>query len=230
MTVMTVPRSVCRDHSRYVAGCADCREQAAMLGRVRNRLTAYGQWGGLVDAGPAVAHLKVLVAAGFTPHAAAKVAGVGKTVVERLVAGSQPQAHADTVRKILAVEPVPPLSAYVSSLGASRRLQALMAAGWDAHSLAPLLGTSVNQVRRWRWRAMDRIQYANHLRIAEVFRRIGDRSGPSDMARGQARHAGYAPPICWDDDGDIDNPKCGPKGFKALTFVAGLHQSKERVA
>lgn len=209
----TTQRSICPAHSTFVVGCDDCREYAAAWARRRTRLEAYGQWEVTADATAAREHIGSLIAAGMTQRAVARISGVNKTVIAAILSGAQAQARPETIRRILATDPVLLPSASVSSLGASRRLRALMAAGWDSESLAPLLGTSANQVRRWRWRSQPAMRFDVHQRIAGVYRQIGDRQGPSGKARAQARFNGYAAPIFWDDDGDLDKPQGRPKEF-----------------
>lgn len=212
-TVAVAPKLRCQDHSRYVAGCTSCRSANAARKRIRTRLIAYGQWDGLIDAEPAREHINKLGELGMSRAAVARAAGVGSTVVDQIYRG-QPTTGANTARRILAVEPVLPDNAVVSSLGTSRRLQSLMTAGWDAVTLVAMLDASPNQVSRWRWRAWPTMRNGDHKRVAALYRQIGDRPGPSDAARAQAGYRGYVPSICWDDDGDIDDPNAKPKGLR----------------
>lgn len=212
MTTLTAGRAVCNAHRTYLAGCPDCRDAGAARARTRTRLIAYGQWEGLLDAADTIAHIQRLLDAGMSRNAIAERSGAAQTVVCRLASGVQKTVHSATARKILAVQAVLPPTAVVSSLGAARRLQALMAAGWDSVTLAPLLGTSVNQVRRWRWRSQQTMRFDVHQRIAVLYRRLESQQGPSEKARRAAYAQGYVPPIHWDDDGDLDCVKARPKG------------------
>jgi hypothetical protein len=204
----------CDSHSRYTVGCTGCRTANTTHKRNRSRLIAYGRWDGRIDATPAREHIIRLGKSGMTRAAVARAASVSSSVVDQIFRG-QPTTRANIARSILAVELALADHARVSSLGASRRLQALMANGWDADTLAVELHATPNQVSRWRWRASPTMRHGDHERIAGLYGRIGDRPGPSETARVQARMRGYAPPICFDDE-DLDDPNGKPKGFKAL--------------
>lgn len=214
MSVSTTSRSVCSLHSRYVKGCHGCRAAAAAKSRTRTRLMAYGRWDGLVDATPARQHVERLVEAGLTLRAIARRAQLAKSSVESLASGRQSTIYAANARAILAVGPEPDPDTMVSSLGAARRLQALMASGWDAVTLAERLGVHVQRVRKWRYRFQQQVRFRVHQEIAALYRELECRPGPSDPARVQARTLGYAPPACWDGDSDLDDPAAVPKGFR----------------
>ena len=175
-------RAVCSAHTNYLAGCDDCRAAGAARARTRTRLIAYGRWEGLVDSADVVAHIARLIETGMSRNAIARQAKVAETVVCRLATGVQMTAHSTTARKILAVQPSLPPHASVNSLGAARRLQALMAAGWDSPTLAPLLDTSVNQLRRWRWQSQPTMRFDVHQRIARLYRAVG--GPPGTFGRG----------------------------------------------
>ncbi|MEU4558588.1 helix-turn-helix domain-containing protein [Actinoplanes sp. NPDC023936] len=197
-------------------GCDDCRTTSAARNRNRTRLIAYGQWQGLVDIEPVRQHLKSLTSgtAGRTMRDIARTANVSPSVVDRILTGKQPTLRSATAKALLGVPLTPTPSSRVSSLGTARRLQALMAAGWDAQPLADRLGVNVQQVRKWRYRYQERITYLRHQAIAALYRELECRTGPSEPARIQARTLGYAPPVCWDDDGDLDDVRGRPKSFK----------------
>lgn len=218
---MTILSSKCDEHPDYVAGCPGCRKRAAERARARAKLAAYGRpVEAIVDAGPAREHIWMLEGAGLSQPAIGAGARVATTTVGRVSRGLQTCLRSTTAQAILSFRPVVIPGAKVSSLGASRRLQALGANGWGCIELAPMLHASPKQVGRWRWRARPVIRHEHHLAIVEVYRWLGDRPGPSEKARGQARRFGYAPTICWDDDGDLDDPRAQPKGLRNLARVA----------
>ncbi|GAA0550177.1 hypothetical protein GCM10010172_35350 [Paractinoplanes ferrugineus] len=219
VTVNPTPRAICKIHSRYQKGCTDCRSRNAEFARTRYRLIAYGHWQPrtVVDAGEVRAHLSRLQESGLSCRVIAAKSNVAPTVVSRIAAGRQPRAYASTAAALLAVDPAPAPDTKVSSLGTARRLQALMAIGWDAHSLAERLDVHYQQVRKWRYRYRDRIPYRHHAAIAALYRELECRPGPAEKARAQARVQGYMPPVCWDDDGDIDDPVGRPRGLRKTT-------------
>jgi hypothetical protein len=202
----------CAQHTDRMSFCADCRALHAAWARNRNKQIAYGRWVGMVPAEPILKHVTRLREAGLSHRAIAEAAGIGSTVLDRLVRGEQSTLRADTASRLLTAVPQLGPESLVSSLGAARRLQALAANGWDASTLAGMLDTSGKQVRAWRSRRTQSVRLDAHRSIAALYRRIGDRVGPSVNVRHQARTLGYVPPICWDDDGDLDNPQARPKG------------------
>ncbi len=206
-------QTICARHTSYTAGCPGCRERQASWSRERYRRIAYGTWEGLVDAAEAQAHLQGLLRGGMSIRAVAAAAGLSKNVVARLTQPGRAKARPETVSAVLAVVAEIPPNTIVSSLGASRRLRALMAAGWTAETLAPLLNTTSSQVRRWRRRESPTLRYGTHVRVAALYRRLEVVPGPSEMARILARRWGYAGPGHWDDSGDLDAPNGRPKAF-----------------
>ncbi|BAL87352.1 hypothetical protein AMIS_21320 [Actinoplanes missouriensis 431] len=214
-------RTICRRHTRYVAGCEGCREVAATQKRARTRQVAYGTWQGIVDATPIRRHLQTLLDAGLSRRDIARAARVSRNAVDLVVSGRQASAQAATAHALLAVVAAPSAATRVSSLGVSRRLQALMAIGWSAAAVAGRLDTNLQQVCKWRYRYQDRIAYRHHEAICRLYRELECRPGPSEKAQVHARTLGYAPPICWDDDGDLDDPRARPKGFSAFRRATG---------
>lgn len=97
----------------------------------------------------------------------------------------------------------------VSSVGASRRLQALAALGWTVDEIAEKLGTSrvsVLQLRRGRSPVMTR---SVSTRVAAVYDQLSGTPGGSDRVRAHAARAGWAAPLLWEDD-TIDDPTAKP--------------------
>lgn len=108
----------------------------------------------------------------------------------------------------LAVPDSVPDSAWVPSLGAARRQQALLALGWThaaiRAAMEDLCGVSVRgyfagQVNARRWRIFD-----------SVYHTLGRSVGPSDRTRERARALGYVTPAGWDN---IDDPDAKPIGI-----------------
>ncbi len=213
---MTAPvklRSICVAHKRYHRGCDGCREATAAWGRNRARMMAYGRWAGNVDAAECRAHIEKLVSTGLSLKAISDKAGVAGTVVKRVRSGATKKVRAATAAAILAITYSPAPDTLVSSLGTARRLQALMAIGWDSHVLGAYLNVAYQQVGKWRYQYMEQIPHHVHVRVADLYRALECRSGPSKRAIVQASVQCYAPPVCWDGDDDIDNPATRPKGL-----------------
>lgn len=91
--------------ARYVAGCRCDVCRAANRNYARRRLQAQreGDWNGLVDAGPARAHLLSLSRAGVGRRAVAAASDVALSVIAAVRSGEKTQIRARTARRILAV-------------------------------------------------------------------------------------------------------------------------------
>jgi hypothetical protein len=116
------------------------------------------------------------------------------------------------------VDATPTPDTLVSSRGTARRLQALMAIGWDSTTLGLRLDVHKQQISKWRYGYQERIPYRMHCAVAALYRELESRPGSCERARIQARTHGYAPPACWDDDGDLDHHAGRPKGFIRRNF------------
>jgi hypothetical protein len=98
----------------------------------------------------------------------------------------------------------------LDALGARRRLQALVALGWDYRRLAKQVGsisrTTVAQIISG---YLSTIRRATHDAIADTFERLSMTLGPSRLAAAAARNRGWATPLAWYDI-DIDDPAAHP--------------------
>lgn len=212
--IPTIPRTVCSNHSRYVTGCDACREASVTRRRITRRLTAYGRWQGFVDTTEARRHAQHLHSQGMSGKAIAAKAGVNHAQVRHLINGTLLRARASTVEAILGVQLQLPDHASVRSLGTARRLQALAAIGWPTEVIAAELGLTPPFVQRARRRYQPTVSFGVHRAVAELYRRIHGQRGPSGAIALYALRQGWAPPIHWDDDGDLDHPKSRAKHFK----------------
>lgn len=97
----------------------------------------------------------------------------------------------------------------VSTIGSSRRLQALSAIGWTLDDLVPHCGLTRDTLRRIRSRIQTQMYRSTAARIRELYDELSGTVGPSQIARDRARAAGWAPPLAWDDD-TIDDPDAQP--------------------
>jgi hypothetical protein len=96
----------------------------------------------------------------------------------------------------------------VDVTGFRRRVGALQAIGWSLDHLARELGCSKHALSQ-SLNVTSKVTLARHMRMLEVYRRLGDTPGPSDRARRRAARLGGAPPIAWDDD-TMDDPHARP--------------------
>lgn len=95
----------------------------------------------------------------------------------------------------------------VPSHGVTRRLQALAALGWPAHTLAARLGYTDVAVQQWRRGRHSRVRLATHQRVTALYEQLWDQPGPSTYTRRRAAEYGWAAPMAWDD---IDDPDARP--------------------
>lgn len=85
-----------------------------------------------------------------------------------------------------------------------------MAIGWPQLELCRRLGW---KTRRSFWSAMngDQVRRRTHDAVAELYDELSMTPGPSAIVRGQARSAGFRPPLMWDDiDRDVEPPAVKP--------------------
>lgn len=223
--------------TRYVTGCRcdECRQAIRATESRHRRKIALHRWGAgpptYVDAEPARAHVRALMAAGMGWQRVARTAGVSTGCVERLIYGRTdrpPSARIrpDTARRILAVHAEPASGALVDATGSVRRVRALMVLGWSQSQLARHLGMqplSVSQLLR-----RQTIRRATADRVRGVYDDLWDKPPPCDTpqartaaarARRYAAVRGWAPPAAWDDD-RIDDPRGRPIGVVRATQTA----------
>lgn len=217
--------------SMYTSGCrcGPCTVANREDAERRNRLKLYGRYDGLVDAGPARAHLTMLSATGIGWRRAAMLAGLSTGAVSKLLyggPGARPpsrRVRPETEAAILAVPPAPAMlapSAPVDATGTSRRLQALAAAGWPLARVATRLGVERGNLGAVMRQAQ--VTAATAARVRELYEELWDKPCPAvnayerdgiRRAVAHARRMGWAPPMAWDDD-EIDNPRARPKGLR----------------
>lgn len=177
---------------------------------------------GLADAAPAFAHTDRLVRAvtGASVHAVLKVAGVPRSSYNR--AQKHGRLHRDSARAILAVTPEA-LAEYVDRYPAEELMhmvRSMEAAGFPAAWIAQRTGKS--HLGNWLSREHKRGYAQGHMYrpIKELFdhldgrlaspQRDGLSSRAIALAQTAGRRAGYYPPSCYDDDGNL-NPRFVPE-------------------
>lgn len=204
--------------------CTPCRKAAGAYEQHRRQQRAYGREA-YVDARPATAHVRELMAAGIGWKRVAVLAGIPDTNVYALLYGRpdrnggapRTRARRATVEALLAV-PMPRLDDYaagalVPTLGARRRLQALQAVGWSVQKIAER--ASLDR------QALDKIMAGGERTQARTARAVRDaydqlwsatppvETAADKVARSRslarAAAAGWPPPLAWDDE-SLDDP------------------------
>lgn len=99
-------------------------------------------------------------------------------------------------------------SRLVDATGTKRRIRALAAIGWTFAQIGTHAGyTTKGGIKELTHR--DRVNRAQAERVREVYDKLSMTPGPSPHARDRARHAGWPPPLAWDDS-TIDDPAAEP--------------------
>lgn len=232
-----------RQHGTYVkfkregCHCPPCTDAARTYSRRQSkRLALYGPV--YVDAQPVRAHVQRLVdgPAPMTCHQIAVLAGINRNQVRHLLYGSGGRAPAkglrpETAAALLAVQPggwQPAAEGTCDATGTRRRLQALMANGWPASTLARLL-CACEEPRVLQVARRGRVRSATALAVRELYERLADTTGPSPATATRYRARGWLPPIWWDDD-TIDDPTHTPDTRDLGAAERRREEQAERIA
>lgn len=217
-------------HACYVLDrcrCHPCSAANATYEKQRVRQQAYGRWNGLVDAAPAREHIRALQAAGLGLKRVAALSGVPHGSLSKLMYGTRradgttrapsQRIKPATAAAVLAVRAtLDDLGAtvHVDGTGTRRRLQALVAIGWSVSELGRRL--SMDNVHRTI--KTERVNAGTARAVRALYDQLWD-TPPQPATRWEraavsrvhadARRAGWAPPLAWDDD-TIDDPAATP--------------------
>lgn len=197
--------------------CTGCFTRLTRYRKQRALAVQRGTWSHPVPVAVVAARLDGLLQAGWTTSQIAAAAGLSAVYV-RTLAGltSKPQpatVRAATARAIAALgpesrfSPTAPDSTLVNAVGSIRRLQSLAAIGWPQTELCRRLGLASPPMLL----PTSPILAGRARAIAEVYRQLWDKPGPSNSAAIRARSSGAVPPSAWDDD-TIDDPRARPSG------------------
>lgn len=144
---------------RYRQGCREecCRAAIRAYDKRRRHLLARGL-SSMADASPVRAHVLWLAGYGISPASAAKKAGVGWGVVERLLYGSPSRglepsrkvrrSHAEALLGVERVVDNVTDLARTPSADTLRKLRGLVAAGWSQSELARRLDVQVGPLNK----------------------------------------------------------------------------------
>ena len=163
-----------------------------------------------VDATPARNHLATLIGAGWSIRSIAGVSGVPATTISRLLRNEQVKASPKTIAGVLKVDPKaiadrtnrPTAEPFVSRVGTTRRLQALLYLGWGHKQMREHCGLNTAGVLHQQGRWVTR---STHDAVAAMYRELSTRRGPSTKANAFAVMHGYRGPADWEDiDRDVE--------------------------
>lgn len=224
VSAMTTPHASTRLHRDY------CRWRARQI--------AYGRWRPGADATPVRGHRRMLRAGGASYQAIARAAGVSPMTVHWLLHGEPSRRQGVTGRvraapagRLLAITPamLDEVARRRDATGTRRRLQALIAMGHPAASLARHLGLTPRTVPGIVRGTTVTVTPATHAAIRDLYGRIWDmppagrtpaerRAAPA--ARARAAGNGWPTPMGLDDD-HIDDPAYRPRTrWRAATGTA----------
>lgn len=189
------------------------------VGYVRDRAQGRRRY---VPAAGTRAKLQALVDAHVPVRAIAQASGLSDTAVAHIIGGRQQRVQRQTatwVSSLTLNDVYARASGRVPSIGAVRRVQALMALGWRKADLEAEGIPSSQLITRSR----DLISIDGWRQVREVYDRLSMTPGPARTARDRAAVRGYPPPLAWDDE-SIDDPRAMPEhggqGQTILDFVA----------
>lgn len=212
--------------------CEPCSHARMEADRHRARLKAYGRYTRYVNADGVRAHVRSLMAAGMGLKRIVVVSGVSQGALWKLVYGKrQPDGTQTPSRRVLretaerlyALDPAwnGPLSladgALVPTIGARRRVRALVALGWSQSKIAAAL-----DVGRANFHLADETHthttVARDRAVTALYDQWSMRLPPqtnqreriaASRARNYAKARGWLPPLALDDD-HIDDPTYDP--------------------
>ena len=161
-----------------------------------------------VDANPTRAKLQRFVDANVPYRAISRACGLSDTAVGNIVDGRNTHVQRATAERIDALT----LGAIydqargtVPSIGAQRRVQALMTLGWTKQELEAAGIPSTQLVTRPR----SQVSVEGWRQVKDVYEELSMTRGPSELTRSRAIARGYPPPLAWDED-TLDDPRATP--------------------
>jgi hypothetical protein len=187
----------------------------------------------------AIEHCQKLTAGGMSAHQISQISGAGWATTINLVKGyrgrdDNPQPIKDITRKIytavMAVQPIPTSTersgCLVDATPTRRRIQALIADGYNRYFLADTIPMAWAQIRRISNGHTSLVMASTEERVKRAYGKLAG-ARPEDMganyplrARNEGRKKRWPPSHCWDWD-TIDNPDAIPEWTGRCGTMAG---------
>lgn len=225
--------------SKYSGGCrcTPCKAASAAWKRHAHRQAAYGRWKPYVDAEPARAWVRELMAAGIGWQQVAALAGLSKSTVANLLYGDPQRGLApskrvrpETERRLLAVSKDPSnIVKVVDAVGSCRRLRAMAVNGWTMKLLASHCSLSEQTIGDIASGRRTQIYPSTAREIRSLFKQLWNKQPPegtvqerraAGIARAMAKRNGWMPVGAWDDIDDPDAvPDLGEKAPRELAIA-----------
>ncbi|MFE7237244.1 hypothetical protein [Streptomyces sp. NPDC057580] len=172
---------------------------------------------------PVAQHIRSLFEAGTSWPQLTEAANCSTSTIYRIL-GGQPLTRRSVAERILAVRPAPDPRASTGTVGARRRIQALISIGHTVVGIAVDSGvdsTTINAILNGRKLSA---RHETVERIKRTYDRLSTR--PNEEARpaaitasrNRAVRQGWKDPLWWEDMGHIDDPDFDPgSAEKALS-------------
>jgi hypothetical protein len=147
-------------------------------------------------------HIATLRGMGWSLRAISGASGVSASCLSQLLKGGRVQVR--TEARVLAVSPeqVPHVPSkgqaevFVSRVGTTRRIQALLRLGWRHQDMREVCGKNtallLGQSGLW-------VTRSTHDDVAAMYRVLSSGRGPSKATATRAERMGFASPLEWDD-------------------------------
>lgn len=191
----------------------------------------------LVDAEPVRQHVESLRARGMGVRQIADTAGVARNSLQYLLYGipkrGLPPArhvHIMNAKRVLAVRfDVETLDGQtlIDGTGVRRRIQALVAQGWNNRAIAARLGLSVPGLGRLL--TAGKVQAKTHRMVVAVHRELWNVQPPQEtvlqrkwvaLSKRRAMENGWVPTQAWDDIDNDPNPQTGEEPGEIVDDIA----------
>ncbi|MFC7929135.1 hypothetical protein [Streptomyces cinereoruber] len=200
--------------------CDKCRTAYNSYQRSRYRRVGYGTWQPFVDADPVRQHLANLRAAGYSAEVVANAIGQYVATINAIIypVGGvvRQRVRPALAEAILAVTPESLTPALLPAAGSTRRIHALIAAGWTTCRIAQELGVRQPRVPEIaRQKTVTRSVADRMSACYEKLRRLrpedhGVTATAALRSRLMAERKGWRDPLWWEDMGHIDDPDFDP--------------------
>ena len=157
---------------------------------------------------PIAAHVRNLLAAGWTRVEIAKYSGINRRTLYAILDGDRRFVNRHTAASLLAVQ-AEDAPRRIPATGTMRRIQGLSAIGWTGTQIARDAGLGTQFLRDVVSGRYQRIPRDKADAVKRVCRARYLMPGPSKTARTVAARNGWVPVTAWDD---IDDPTEKPEG------------------
>lgn len=205
-TAEHIPSRAC-----YLRGCKQdaCRQQhlryckASDLRRHREGLRR-------IDATEVAAHLRQLIAQGWTQAGIEAATGVPDHTICALVGGIHTQVFRETADILRAFQPSSATDCpghWTDPTGTMRRVRALTVIGYPQWLVADLIGVKHATLRHIVAGGREKVAKSTAHAVAALYSQLVSKPGPSPTARRIATARGWPGPLAWDN---IDDPAAQP--------------------